>query len=353
MDSEHRSKNLITCSEFTDGNGSSRHGNLSEVTNMTGSTDHFDIRPEVNGGKRSKNPFEIRPEVVGGNESNKLLETHPAVSDGRHSTSSVEDLFQVDTGLDSFRSFTQPESTDYKIDDSADNSCKSKTLDKWSPGPTSTSQVSCGMPPTQSPPIQVMDRSGRYDPLRIPSSVFESSKSSGRLEWSTNSNESLFSIQIGNNSFSRDQFKSVDLTKSGEFIMFNPSPSIPEAGDDKEGAGFEKMEASVERVKDITRETTVNQSQEKAAAANVLQNPSQKSNHSNDSCHSFSFPVLPDRVQSVAVKSEAHENQPRKPLPTEVTSKSSSFCCWFSCFSCRPRCCSCHCWRSSCCRRCC
>lgn len=86
MDSEHRSKNLITCSEFTDGNGSSRHGNLSEVTNMTGSTDHFDIRPEVNGGKRSKNPFEIRPEVVGGNESNKLLETHPAVSDGRHSS---------------------------------------------------------------------------------------------------------------------------------------------------------------------------------------------------------------------------------------------------------------------------
>lgn len=73
-------------------------------------------------------------------------------------------------------------------------------------------------PLTQSPPVQVMERSAAtsYDPNRIPSCVFESSKSPSSLAWSDASNESLFSIQIGNNaSYSREHVLKF-LHKSGE-----------------------------------------------------------------------------------------------------------------------------------------
>ncbi|XP_027339608.1 uncharacterized protein LOC113853265 [Abrus precatorius] len=67
----------------------------------------------------------------------------------------------------------------------------------------------------QSPPIQVMERpenpatSSKY---RFPSHVFSRHKSN--TQWSTASNESLFSIQMGNISFSSEM---AGLGKSGEF----------------------------------------------------------------------------------------------------------------------------------------
>ncbi|GFY82935.1 hypothetical protein Acr_02g0011750 [Actinidia rufa] len=83
-----------------------------------------------------------------------------------------------------------------------------------------------GPGPLSSPPIQAMGRpSSAYDPNRIPSSIF-SSKPSTPTDWSVASNESLFSIHMGNNSFSRDHTSF--LTKSGELIKldeFNSSPS--------------------------------------------------------------------------------------------------------------------------------
>ncbi|KAL7132695.1 hypothetical protein ABFS83_12G091500 [Erythranthe nasuta] len=72
------------------------------------------------------------------------------------------------------------------------------------------------MSPTLSPMVQVMERPGDYDPNRIPSSIF--SRPSTPTEWSVASNDSLFSIHIGNNSFSRDHVSriGVDLYRSGE-----------------------------------------------------------------------------------------------------------------------------------------
>ncbi|KAI3467243.1 hypothetical protein Pfo_023906 [Paulownia fortunei] len=72
------------------------------------------------------------------------------------------------------------------------------------------------MSPTLSPPIQVMERPGDFDPNRIPASIF--SRSSTPTEWSVASNDSLFSIRIGNSSFSRDHASKmgVDLYKSEE-----------------------------------------------------------------------------------------------------------------------------------------
>ncbi|KAA8532896.1 hypothetical protein F0562_032987 [Nyssa sinensis] len=87
-----------------------------------------------------------------------------------------------------------------------------------------------GMSSTQSPTIQVMERPGGYNPSRIPSSVFASKSPVPNDQWSVASNDSLFSIQIGNNSFSRDimlggySYKSGELTKSSELIRLRSYP---------------------------------------------------------------------------------------------------------------------------------
>ena len=121
---------------------------------------------------------------------------------------------------------------------SSESSAKSE-VDNNPPVPTSTFQFQVynamhnqnGMSPTVIPPIQVMDRSGGYDPSRIPSSVFE--RNTSPLEWSVASNESLFSLNVGNASFSRENAltfgelgMSEDLTKSGELSLFSLTPSV-------------------------------------------------------------------------------------------------------------------------------
>lgn len=56
------------------------------------------------------------------------------------------------------------------------------------------------------PNIQVMLKNDEnYDPERIPSNVFERCDSLIPAEWSTASNESLFSLNVGNASIGRDQ----------------------------------------------------------------------------------------------------------------------------------------------------
>lgn len=84
---------------------------------------------------------------------------------------------------------------------------------------------------TQSPQVQVMERTrdmdnGSPSPYRIPSSVFARTKSTAPQEWSVTSNESLFSIHMGNMSFNKDLYwmcKSGELGKGGELFM---SPSL-------------------------------------------------------------------------------------------------------------------------------
>ncbi|XP_057448100.1 uncharacterized protein LOC130739732 isoform X2 [Lotus japonicus] len=118
---------------------------------------------------------------------------------------------------------------------SSESSAKSET-DNSHRVPPSTGQLynlsynQKGMSPTASPPMQVMDRSGGY-PSRIPSSVFEITTNAS--EWSVASNESLFSIHLGRNSFPRDNPFLIDelvmpeeLTKSGELNVFNQTPPV-------------------------------------------------------------------------------------------------------------------------------
>lgn len=71
------------------------------------------------------------------------------------------------------------------------------------------------------PPPQTMGRPGEYDPNRIPTSIF-SSKPSNQTDWSVASNESLFSIHMGNSSF-REQH--TFFGKSGELPKLEDSQS--------------------------------------------------------------------------------------------------------------------------------
>lgn len=73
--------------------------------------------------------------------------------------------------------------------------------------------------PLNSPRTQTMDRSEEdYDPNRIPDHVFASTPG---MEWSTASNESLFSIHMGNSSFSNGSF---NMMYSGELSLLDDIP---------------------------------------------------------------------------------------------------------------------------------
>ena len=99
---------------------------------------------------------------------------------------------------------------------------------------SSYSSATCESPsqngsPVQVPVTQVMERPVDVSSDRIPASIFEN-KASTPTDWSVVSNDSLFSIQIGKLSFSRDQFltltddkfdelfKSEEMRKSAEVI---------------------------------------------------------------------------------------------------------------------------------------
>ncbi|KAK6280981.1 hypothetical protein POUND7_014806 [Theobroma cacao] len=274
----------------SEGSGSSKQ--YPEVLNRSGENEsnHFELNPEIIKRWGNNNSSEMHPEVIDGSESSKRSEVIQEEGDRNEgdilfsteklrlssssspssSGSSTDDQFQVDkksrpgntsTSSPKFDEDTEPSSKD-KSNVSGNNFPKSEGWQNGSAGPKSTSQqvssVSHESTSTQSPPIQVMDRQEEYDPYRIPSAVFARSKSTTPVDWSIASNESLFSIQVGNNSFSRDHIlnlKSGELFKSGEFIAFSPSPVALTVDTEKKSVQLDKSKATVvsdDAVKDKT-----------------------------------------------------------------------------------------------------
>lgn len=239
----------------------------------------------------------------------------------------LSDLVEVDANVNRSEAGTiclgNPDHSIYQLqfkDDESDSSsvCSAKSeKSSGSQGPTSASPVSditlesSGnvMSPTQSPPLQTMDRVGgyeSYDPFRIPSAVFQRSRSITPLEWSIASNESLFSIHVGNNSFSRDHVlmlsdlgKSGELTKSGELFVFNPPPAVITSREaEMKSVEFEekpKMADSTEyNIKDKDGLVEEDISVRIGPPPAVSWNSSSKSRHSDrsqNSSDSFAFPM--------------------------------------------------------------
>ncbi|KAL5100072.1 hypothetical protein RYX36_004399 [Vicia faba] len=249
----------------------------------------------VNGSERSSDS-EGRIDVITRCESgeNSYSVTHingtkSSSSSGRSSSSesSSDDFYRLDASelalkseklyVSSFESSAKSETSYVSRSESSEKSEKGyvsssessekSDVDNSPTAPTSTYQVynlaysEKDMLPTINPPIQVMDRSGRIDSSRIPSSVFDGNNSSNGhspLEWSIASNESLFSIHIGHHSFNRGNTFKVgelhvpqELTKSDELTMFNrlPSVTIEEIDTASQNADIEKMEKSDESFK--------------------------------------------------------------------------------------------------------
>lgn len=244
-------------------------------------------------------------------------------SKSSHSASS-SDCFQIDVELPK-KSGTfpvvSPEAEDdsqspvrrEKNDTPGDMSSKSKDLGEKSPydlssqvshaNNVSTSQTAS---PIQSPPIQVMEKTGGYEPHRIPDSVFGRS-SSAAMDWSVASNESLFSLHLGNNSFSREQFlimsgelyNSEELNKPDETDKSGRPPLFPAGKVQKEEAmdsekNPEQTKAADETVEDSSELDISDKLEEKETEVEVNRHSSmisRPSDASATSTQSFAFPM--------------------------------------------------------------
>ncbi|KAL3529682.1 hypothetical protein ACH5RR_009004 [Cinchona calisaya] len=237
-----------------------------------------------------------------------------------------------------------------------------ETAEVKNPSPDFESNLA-DMPATDSPPMQAMERptNSKY---RIPSHVFARTKSNNPVDWSVTSNESLFSIHMGNMSFTRDQLflRPEELatipgesSTSGQMFnystsalpgesttttpgqMFNYSTNQPPGSKAEDGkshelavetmkevlkendhqkppgnnaAGGKSHESAVEKTKEVLKENE-HQNREKSIAEGRI---SHHSAGSNASTMSFAFPILTDleRGHSVSIDGSSRlgrENQ--------------------------------------------
>jgi hypothetical protein len=181
-----------------------------------------DHQEEQNSGQVNANPSVITVETdYHQTSANNTLNKKEASSSSSTSSEDIDDddFFQIEGPiLGTTISFS--ENASVKDDIRQDSNGSSSNLETGSP-----------IGPRQSPPVQAMSRASDEcpDPRRIPSSVFKRSKSSTPADWSVTSNESLFSINVGNASFSMDHF--FMYGRSGELGNPNdplaPLPPLP------------------------------------------------------------------------------------------------------------------------------
>ncbi|WOL16150.1 hypothetical protein Cni_G24932 [Canna indica] len=212
-----------------------------------------------------------------------------------------------------------------------------------------------------SPPIQMMERSDVPDPNRIPSSIFTRTKSITPMEWSVASNESLFSIHVGNASFSRDH--SFLMGRSGEFSPYIGSspeshqqlPCVP--GSLGNGAEQELDEPSSAREANAKAMKNVAQTKEEghplkgqqlAEASTFSISLSRRSDASASSFQSFAFPILTGEGRTSSAKAgettgeTVHPEKPQQPPPETESPKAAPPAAqrrWFPSFSCCSSCC--------------
>lgn len=157
--------------------------------------------------------------------------------------------------------------------------------------------------PTQYPQTQMMDRV--EDPTspayRIPSRVFSRTKSTAPMEWSVASNESLFSIQMGNMSFTREQLcwlgKSGELCRPGESTIDMSQHLAMKTSDcglksKSPNGDLSATEArAAETMREVIRENSENQRKESSTLTESSSQSASISHQSEGSTKSFQFPM--------------------------------------------------------------
>ncbi|KAK9996253.1 hypothetical protein SO802_020939 [Lithocarpus litseifolius] len=212
---------------------------------------------------------------------------------------------------------------------------------------------------TQFLPVQVMERPG--DPAssqnRIPSYVFARTKSTVPMEWSTTSNESLFSIHTGNMSFTKEQFNW--LVKSGELVMAGPlmdisnnhSPTNKSTENSPKKATLDEVSGVTETkaaktMREIITENEAHSSKDIQSLVEDASHSPRLSHRSDQGTKSFAFPILSGDVDKgcspkVGLHGKYRESgsQPQTPKETSSVAETSKAPPnaqnrWFSCFSC-------------------
>ncbi|XP_004490228.1 uncharacterized protein [Cicer arietinum] len=319
------------------------------LENSNGSLSRENSNDEAVNGSESSSDSERQIDVITRGESGEnnypeidINGTKSLSSSGRRSSSSSlsetssDDFFRIDALKFTASDASAILSKSGKNYVSSSASSPKSEVDISPPDQTSIYQVynlaysQKGMPPTTSPPIQMMDRSERYESARIPSSIFE--RNNNPLEWSIASNDSLFSIHIGHHSFSREHtFKfgelrmSEELIKPEELSMFNRTPSI----------AIEEIE-TVRKSADIKNLKTIETSEESFKFDQKL-----SENHNNiETFHQdANSKSSKSSVSSISNESEATGHSF---VPLNKESRRFSLCCnysWVFCHHKWPICC--------------
>ncbi|KAL1807092.1 hypothetical protein ACET3Z_030160 [Daucus carota] len=311
------------------------------------------------------------------------------------SSESSSNLFQMDTKMfnetstipdDSPKSEGDCQSPNKKeiSDRISDISSKSKEFDNASPIDDSslvshlpdklTSQT---MSEVQLPPRQVMERHADYDPNRIPASVFGNRPSSA-MEWSVTSNDSLFSLNFGSNSFSRDQFlmsgevfdednrKSGELYDSGELNKPGEAnrsglPPLSPIGKLRKIRTMDADKKIIDVDKKPSMDEDINDHFEKRKCELDGNGNSSMTNRPSDasatSSQSFAFPILVDTSKYTSMKGsiprkqdpklDVYSENPQMKIHKKKFSSHWQWCCC-CCYCCSQPKCSCfssqHCW---------
>ncbi|XP_020236402.1 cell wall protein RBR3-like [Cajanus cajan] len=237
----------------------------------------------------------------------------------------------------------------------------------------------------QTPPLQVMERSEdttKSSKYRFPSHVF--SRKQSNTQWSTASNESLFSIQMGNTSFSSDlawMSKSGDIDRPGDTNPSSvtpsnqpqiplPLPPPPQAPSTKfnhisqstanqhEGSKVTEEKAA-ETMREVIMENSINNENIRKGDSTTAGGPTRADRHahvhssshrSDGSTKSFAFNVMTDGDKALSSKHSEDKRKQQKqpeqqnikatpdvaaaqnPKPTPNASNQNKS--WLSCFPC-------------------
>ncbi|KAJ8773138.1 hypothetical protein K2173_028315 [Erythroxylum novogranatense] len=237
---------------------------------------------------------------------------------------------------------------------------------------------------TESPPAPVTEKAAADDETtspgyRIPSHVFARSKSNAPMEWSTASNESLFSIHTGNMSFTREQlcWFQGDYAASSPIPMVDCSSNQPPSNQSPSNKPAEIVQPNVhdydqsgvteskaaETMREVIRENEDQNNQVNSPPKVCIQSASlnRGSDASGTSRQSFAFPILtenkseslnlhaqkPSRVPSQPATPKVVQQEQSQPQPGAETPKqgntpkanSNGIGRWFSCFPCCSYCC--------------
>lgn len=237
-------------------------------------------------------------------ETSDGLKTHPATNPTEENQTAHEKKLSSSSSSSSCSSFEDPRTSPSETPISGHDKGSGDGISvSATPVPGQEPHHSNAESATQSPTTQMMERPAEIatsPSYRIPAYVF-TSKSSAANDWSVASNESLFSIHMGNMSFTKE---TSNWCKSGEFGLagdFTPSgPLSPtfdftskkhKSANNKSGEIEECNEAkAAETMREIIKDNEAAAGKPKSPARKPHHSPSfRRSDVSGASVKSFAF----------------------------------------------------------------